>query len=413
MKLLYNIGIDLYAQAIKIAANFNPKAKLFHIGRKGLLNKIKDSVTHSAPIIWVHCSSVGEFEQARPLIEWYKKYMPNYKIVLTFFSPSGYEQYNKYAFVDWVFYLPLDKRSYAKEFIAIVKPTKAIFVKYEFWYNYLTLLKENNIPTYIISAIFRPSQHFFKWYGSFFRQMLDCYTNLFVQDSQSVSLLESVGIRDNVILSGDTRFDRVYEIVSQSKDFPIIEKFSADKLVIVAGSSWEPDEEIIASVSNNFSKIKLIIAPHEVSNTRVEGIKKLFKDKKVLVLTDLEKDDSNVDYKGADVLIVNKYGILSSIYKYGSIAYIGGGFGVGIHNILEAATYSMPVIFGPNYSKFKEARDLLALKGAFTITERTHLYNILNNFLIAPADIKVKGEICGNYVKNNLGATDKIIKNIE
>ncbi len=413
LKILYNIGIDVYAQLVRLASCFNPKAKLFHDGRKGLLKNIKESVNTTSPIIWVHCSSVGEFEQARPVIEWYKSEKPGFKILLTFFSPSGYEQYKKYALADWVFYLPLDKSSNVKEFISIVKPVKAIFVKYEFWYNYLTQLKKNGIPTYIISAIFRPSQHFFKWYGSFFREMLQCYTKLFVQDEQSVSLLKSAGVSQNVILSGDTRFDRVNKIASQSKDLPLIERFSKDRFVVVAGSSWEPDEELIAEVIKNFSKIKLILAPHEVSEQRVEGIKKLFSGKRVLVITDLEKqniDDINFD---ADILIVNKYGILSSIYKYGKVAYVGGGFGVGIHNVLEAATYSVPVIFGPNYSKFKEARDLLKLGGAYTVSDKTQLYNIFNSFVVAPSEIELKGKISGKYVKDNLGATIKIITEIE
>ena len=244
-----------------------------------------------------------------------------------------------------------------KEFLDIVKPSKAIFVKYEFWFNYLTELKKRNIPTYIISAIFRPSQYFFKWYGSFFRQMLNCYSLLFVQDKQSVELLNSIGIKDNVVLSGDTRFDRVNKIASTSKDFPQIEKFTNDKFSIVAGSTWMPDNELLASVVKNFSKIKLIIVPHEISEEGTTKIKTLFNDSNVIVMSELD-DTTPLDvYVKADVLIIDKYGLLSSVYKYASMAYIGGGFGTGIHNTLEAATYSIPVVFGPNYFKIKESID--------------------------------------------------------
>ncbi len=425
MKLLYNIGIRLYLCLTAVVGWFNPKAKLFYNGQKGILKRIREQIDHSHPIIWVHCSSVGEFEQARPLIEWYKKEKREYRILLTFFSPSGYELRKKYEHADWVFYLPIDTSGNARKFLEIVKPVKAIFIKYEFWYNYLRELKRNGIDTYIVAAIFRPTQMFFKWYGGFFRKMLGCYTRFFVQDEQSAELLKSIGISDNVMICGDTRFDRVYEITHNSKTFPVIEKFAEGACTFVAGSSWEPDEKIIAEAMRHFTNVKLIIAPHEIGKERISAVEECFKDYKVLKfssyrerfadisgISELDKDTCR-ELEDANVLIIDCIGILSSIYRYGRFAYIGGGFGVGIHNILEAATYGCPVIFGPNYHKFKEARDLIDLRGATSVRNVTELYSLLKNFVNIPKVLQQKGEICGKYVEANLGATKKVISVIE
>ncbi len=425
MRLLYNIGIRLYLCITAIAGWFNPKAKLFYNGQKGIIARIKQQIEHSQPIIWVHCSSVGEFEQARPIIEWYKKERKEYKILLTFFSPSGYELRKKYEHADWIFYLPIDTTRNARMFIETVKPVKAIFIKYEFWYNYLTQLKKNSIETYIVAAIFRPSQSFFKWYGGFFRKMLGCYTRFFVQDEQSAALLKSIGISDNVMICGDTRFDRVYEITHNSKQFPVIEKFTEGAFTFVTGSSWEPDEKIIAEAMKHFAGMKLVIAPHEIGKERIAAIEECFKEYKAIRFSSYRERFANAasvaeldektcrELEEANVLIIDCIGILSSIYRYGKFAYIGGGFGVGIHNILEAATYGCPVIFGPNYMKFKEARDLIELSGAKSVHNVSELYSLLKTFANVPDVLKQKGEICGKYVQSNLGATKKVIEVIE
>lgn len=417
MRVLYNIGIRTYFGITGIVSRFNPKAKLFYNGQKGLLEKIQQTIDHNAPIIWVHCSSVGEFEQARPIIEWYKSEKSEYKILLTFFSPSGYELRKNYDQADWVFYMPADTTSNAVKFINTVKPVKAIFIKYEFWYNYLRELKRNNIETYIVSAIFRPTQHFFKWYGSFFRKMLKCYTKIFVQDEQSYRLLEGIGVSENVMICGDTRFDRVYKITQNSKEFPAIAEFAKDAFTIVAGSSWGPDEEIISKVMRNFHRTKLVIAPHEIGKERIANVMEIFKGFKIIKFSELNGQELTPDtlkrLHEANVLIIDCIGILSSIYRYGKFAYIGGGFGIGIHNILEAATYGCPVVFGPNYKKFKEANDLISLGGATSIGNSTEFYSLLQTYTNVAAVLKEKGDICGKYVQQNLGSTQKVVSQIE
>ena len=427
MKLLYNLALRFYLFATWIAGLFNPKARLFNKGQKGLLDHIRRSVVTDAPIIWVHCSSVGEFEQSRPIIEWYKKERPHYKILLTFFSPSGYELRKNYPLADWVFYLPLDTTSNARAFLDCVRPVKAIFIKYEFWYNYLNELKNRNIDTYIVSAIFRSSQAFFKPYGGFFRSMLSNYTMLFVQDKHSFDLLAGIGIKENVQICGDTRFDRVYEITGSSASFPLIELFAKDSFTMVAGSPWAPDEEIMAKVLKNFPRTKLVVAPHEIGKERIASVMECFAGYKIVKYSELQESCKNLQDKDisslpdslktlvqqSQVLVIDCIGILSSIYKYGKFAYIGGGFGVGIHNILEAATYGMPVVFGPNYRKFKEANDLLELGGAISIKNATEFYSLFNTFVNISSEIRKRGNISLEYVKSNLGATYKIVSMIE
>lgn len=426
MSFLYNTAINAYGLAINIAGAFNNKAKLFKEGRKGLLEKISAEINHSHPIIWFHCSSVGEFEQARPLIEWYKENRQEYKILLTFFSPSGYEMRKNYPLADWIYYMPLDTASNARKFLDIVQPKKAIFIKYEFWYNFLSQLHKRGVDTYIVSAIFRPDQPFFKPYGKLFRDMLKSFSNLFVQDVQSKELLESIGIHENVTICGDTRFDRVNQITAASKEFPLIERFSRNAFTILAGSTWGPDEEILAATVKNFSKVKLVIAPHEIHKEHIDKICTLFKGYKVLKFSDFDKkftteydsrfsalEQFEQQLEESNVLIIDCLGILSSIYRYGKFAYIGGGFGVGIHNILEAATYGIPVVFGPNYRKFKEAKDLVARGGATPVRAQEEFYSILDNYVKSERTRKDKGKICLGYVQENLGATNKIISIIE
>ncbi|MBO7268999.1 MAG: 3-deoxy-D-manno-octulosonic acid transferase [Bacteroidales bacterium] len=426
MSFLYNIAIGGYGAAINVAGAFNNKARLFKEGRKGLLERMASEVDHSHPIIWFHCSSVGEFEQARPLIEWYKENCSEYRILLTFFSPSGYEMRKNYPLADWIYYMPLDTVSNACRFLDIAKPQKAIFIKYEFWYNFLTQLHKRGISTYIVSAIFREDQPFFKPYGGLFRRMLKSFTALFVQDMQSAQLLESIGLKENVTVCGDTRFDRVNQITAASKEFPAIEIFSRNAFTVLAGSTWGPDEEILAASVKNFSKAKLVIAPHEIHKEHIDKICTQFKGYRIIKFSEFnekfmaaynaggeELAKYEQELQQANVLLIDCLGILSSIYRYGKFAYIGGGFGVGIHNILEAATYGIPVVFGPNYRKFKEARDLIARQGATSVRSQEEFYGLLDNFIKSETIRKERGKVCLNYVKENLGATEKIIGKIE
>ena len=412
LRFLYNIVIGIYGALISFASLFNHKAGLFCKGRKGLMERIAGEISHSKPIIWFHCSSVGEFEQARPLIEWYKENRKEYSILLTFFSPSGYEMRKNYPLADWIYYLPMDTSRNARRFIDTVSPAKAIFIKYEFWYNYLTQLKKKGIETYIVSAIFRKDQVFFKPYGGLFRKMLKSFTALFVQDDLSLQLLKEIGITSNVTICGDTRFDRVNQITAASKEFPAISKFSGNSFTILAGSTWPPDEEILAASVKNFSKVKLVIAPHEIHKEHISKIMEIFKGYNVVKFSDCgEIDDAALQQ--ANVLLIDCMGILSSIYRYGNFAYIGGGFGVGIHNILEAATYGIPVAFGPKYQKFKEARDLVARQGATSVRSQEEFYSLLDKLVKNRNVVEERGKICFNYVQENLGATKKIISIIE
>ena len=412
LSILYNIAIWCYGALIGLVGLFNNKAKLFSRGRKDLLQKIAAEVDHSAPIVWFHCSSVGEFEQARPLIEWYKENSKEYKILLTFFSPSGYEMRKNYPLADWIYYLPVDTASNARKFLDAVQPQKAIFIKYEFWYNYLNQLRKRGIKTYIVSAIFREDQVFFKPWGGLFRKMLSSFTALFVQDELSGRLLESIGIKENVTICGDTRFDRVNQITAQSKEFPAISRFSKDSFTVLAGSTWPPCEEILAATVKNFSKLKLVIAPHEIHKEHIAKILETFKGYKLVKFSDI-KDESDPRLDTANVLLIDCMGILSSIYRYGDFAYIGGGFGVGIHNILEAATYGIPVAFGPKYQKFKEARDLVELQGATSVRNQQEFYALLDKLVKNKPVREERGKVCLDYVKKNLGATEKIISIIE
>ena len=399
-----------------MAGVFNHKAKLFHSGRKGLLQEIAQKIDHSSPIIWFHCSSVGEFEQARPLIEWYKENRKEYRILLTFFSPSGYEMRKNYPLADWIFYMPMDTASNAKKFLDIVKPQKAIFIKYDFWYNFISELGNRGIQTYIVSAIFRPDQPFFKPYGALFRKMLKSYSAIFVQDENSRALLESINLKENVIVCGDTRFDRVNQITASSRQFPVIEEFSKNSFTVLAGSTWAPDEEILAATAKEFPNVKLVIAPHEIHQEHIDKICALFKEYNIIKFSqcrDTAIEDIQQMLQKANVLIVDCLGILSSIYRYGKFAYIGGGFGAGIHNILEAATYGIPVAFGPKYHKFKEARDLIARKGATSIKSQEEFHALLNGYVKENGARQEHGNICLEYVKENLGATEKIIGRIE
>ena len=355
------------ATFIFLASPFNKKIRQWVRGRKGWRRILKDKVKPGDKIIWVHCASLGEFEQGRPIIEKLKERTPEYKILLTFFSPSGYEIRKNWPLADYICYLPADTLLNAVQFIDIVNPSTALFIKYEFWNNYLSALYNRKIPFYLVSGIFRPEQHFFKWYGGFFRSILKKFTYIFVQDSISVDLLKKIGII-NVSYAGDTRFDRVNQIARETKNLPVVERFKGSERIFLAGSSWRPDEEIISGYINSFpGRMKWIFAPHKVDKNNIERLEKLLKVKVV------KYSDSPESFTDARVLIIDNIGILSSAYKYADVAEVGGGFGEGIHNILEPSCWGIPVLFGPNNTKFREANDLISAKGAFTRRVRPNL----------------------------------------
>lgn len=401
MKILYSTGIYIYGAFIFLASLFNEKARLLRKGQNQAFALLKEKVEPNAHYVWFHAASLGEFEQGRPVIEQLKKNKPDTKILLTFFSPSGYEIRKNYAGADIVSYLPLDTPNNASRLIKLINPSKAIFIKYEFWPNYLMALQAANVPVFSISAIFRPEQIFFKGYGKWYKNLLVTFQHIFVQDKFSLDLLEKHELR-NASVCGDTRFDRVYDLFTQAKQLPLIEEFvKGGEKVIVAGSTWLKDEELLVRYFKLHPSVKLILVPHEVHYSHITELSKLLDGKFVRYS---EATAENV--KATTCLVVDVIGILSSIYRYANVAYIGGGFGVGIHNTLEAAVYNLPVVFGPNYKKFREARELIAVGGAFSISN----YVILE----AQLDMLLKdnraGKIAGEYVKKNTGATSQICK---
>jgi 3-deoxy-D-manno-octulosonic-acid transferase len=406
MRFFYNISIFFYYLAIRIASLFNPKALLWLKGRKNVFDRIESAIrtSESKQLIWFHCASLGEFEQGRPLMEKLKKQNPSVKIILTFFSPSGYEIRKNYSGADHIFYLPMDTPSNAKKFIEIVKPEKVFFVKYEFWFNYLNELKRKNIPTYLVSGIFRDDHYFFKNTGVWFRKQLVAFSHFYVQDEKSLTLLNSVGYT-NVTWAGDTRFDRVFEFASNVKQIDLVKQFAADKKVLIVGSSWKEDEEIISSFK--LDHFKLILAPHEIDKAHLDSIIGRFSAVSVL----LYSNATELNIKDAKVLVIDNIGMLSSLYQYGTIAFIGGGFGKGIHNILEAATFGLPVIFGPNYKKFTEAKELIKFGGAFSIK---HVFEFEKTVQLLSDEqvLKTASMISKMYVKSRVGATDRILSEV-
>ena len=406
MKLLYNVGILIFSALAYIISPFNSKASLWVNGRKKWAEKIADKIKPGDRVIWMHCASLGEFEQGRPVIEAIKKELPEFKIMLTFFSPSGYEIRKNYDKADCISYLPADSLQNASKFIDLVRPEIVIFVKYEFWNNYISELYKKKTPLYLISGIFRPEQHFFSWYGSFFRKMLMKFEKIFVQNQQSLDLLLSIGIT-KVSLAGDTRFDRVMQIAGSARDIPVLEQFRGSEKLFLAGSSWKPDEEIIAEYINRFpDKMKWVFAPHEIDKSNIDRIENLFQVK--CVRFSAFRDDS----ANARVLIIDNIGMLSSAYRYAYIAAIGGGFGKGIHNILEPACWGIPIIFGPNHKKFREAVDLINEGGAKSFRTFDDFQKILDNWLTDKEKYSFSVEVAGEYVRRNTGATDTIMKEI-
>jgi 3-deoxy-D-manno-octulosonic-acid transferase len=403
MSIIYNCIVLVATFFISVIALFQKKMKLFIVGRKESFQKLsglkKDDKT-----IWIHVASLGEFEQGRPIIENIKKAHPTYKIVLTFFSPSGYEIQKNYELADVVCYLPMDTRKNAQRFLELVRPAMAIFVKYEFWPNYLRGLKQRNIPTILVSGIFRKNQIFFKPFGSFMRKSLQAFNHFFVQDESSEKLLQSINY-SNVSISGDTRFDRVYEILNQDNELDFISEFKNNQYTIVAGSTWKEDEELLMSYINNSKDEKFIIAPHNINAEDIQKLKK-----SITKTTVLYSDKENKPLSEFDVFIIDTIGILTKIYAASDVAYVGGGLTKnGVHNVLEPATFGVPIVIGPEYKKYKEVVDLVDLDGCKVITNQQEFSN---TFLQLKSDQNYRnqlGEINQSYIKNNIGATEKII----
>jgi 3-deoxy-D-manno-octulosonic-acid transferase len=405
MRLLYNFAIWLYTSSISVAAIFSSKAALWVRGRRGLWKQLQSKISQDDPWIWMHCASLGEFEQGRPLLEKIKNEAPHLKILLTFFSPSGYQIRKNYPGADLVTYLPADYSSNARKFLDITKPCMAIFVKYEFWFNYLNELHSRKIPTFLVSGIFRPQQHFFKFYGSFFRKRLHAFTHFYLQNEASVYLLQQIGFQ-NVTLSGDTRFDRVIHQARHFEELPEIKSFAADHKVIVGGSVWPADLKIILPFIEKHTDLKFILVPHEPEHGLVLRLKNQIGTGAILwsELTDAKPENYRV-------LIIDTIGLLSRLYYYCHVAYIGGGFGAGIHNILEAAVYGKPVVFGPNYQKFTEAVELIKSGGALSVKSKEEFEQAIGYFL-QPQNQEEAKQICRQYVSRKSGATSIIVSDL-
>lgn len=406
---MYNFIIGLYAFIVYIISPFHRKARLIVKGHSDVFKKLKAEIDPNANYIWLHAASLGEFEQGRPIIENIKENYPSYKILLTFFSPSGYEVRKDYELADIICYLPFDRKSNVKRFLNLANPHMAIFIKYEFWYNYVNQLHKRNIPIYMVSAIFRPNQIFFRWYGKLYQKMLHFYTYICVQDDNSKQLLNNIGVT-NVEVCGDTRFDRVLDIKNRSKALPLAEAFSKNEkgekqLTLVAGSSWPKDEDIFVTYFNKKSDLKLIIAPHEIHEAHISYIESILKRPSIRYS---KATPENIQHY--DCLIIDSYGLLSSLYRYGEIAYVGGGFGVGIHNILEAAVYGIPVFFGPNFKKFREAHQIIEEGGGYPIQDEETFSSLMDEFLEYPHVLSSAGDLAGKYVENNAGVVDKVMQ---
>nr|WP_153086848.1 glycosyltransferase N-terminal domain-containing protein [Segatella copri] len=419
--MIYNIVIYFVLWGIAIASLFNEKVRKMWRGEREAFKILKQKVDPNAKYIWFHAASLGEFEQGRPLMERIRKDYPQYKILLTFYSPSGYEVRKNYEGADIICYMPVDTRLNAIRFLRLVRPVMAFFIKYEFWSNFLHILKHRNIPTYSVSSIFREDQVFFKWYGRSYAGVLKCFTRFFVQNEESKRLLDGIGITA-VDVVGDTRFDRVLQIKEAAKQLPICEAFRTgvassqsadvphhDFKVFVAGSSWPPDENIFIPFFNEHKDWRLLIAPHVIAEEHLKLILSLIKGKKVVRYTQTTPEEA----AEADVLIIDCFGLLSSMYNYGDVAYIGGGFGVGIHNTLEAAVWNMPVIFGPNNKKFQEAQGLLKSDGGFEINTYEDFSGLMSSLMNDETFLKQAGDKAGAFVAHLAGATDKVLASVK
>ena len=417
--MIYNLVIYMYLLGVAIYSRFNEKVRKMWRGEREAFKILREKVDPNAKYVWFHAASLGEFEQGRPLMEQLRKDHPEYKILLTFFSPSGYEVRKNYEGADIITYLPLDTITNARRFLRTVRPVMAFFIKYEFWYNYMHILKHRNVPVYSVSSIFREDQVFFKWYGRQYGRVLNCFTHFFVQNEISKELLAKIGITNTTVV-GDTRFDRVLQIKEAAKQLPVVEAFLASSpserdgvRCFVAGSSWPPDEEIFIKYFNEHKNWKLIIAPHVIGEDHLKQIEKLLEGRKVIRYTEAESQLStlNCQLSTADVLIINCFGLLSSIYHYGQVAYVGGGFGVGIHNLLEAAVWDVPVFFGPNNQKFQEAQGL-KLSGGFEINNYEEFAAQMDCFAADDDYLQEQGRKAGHFVKGQSGATQKVLSSV-
>lgn len=411
MVFLYDFGLLLYTLFVRIASIKNKKAKKWLDGRKNLFDHITNSVNLGQKCTWFHFASLGEFEQGRPVLEHLKKLRPESPLIITFFSPSGYEIRKDYPIAAHVFYLPLDTSRNAEHFIRLINPQVAVFTKYEYWYHYFKILKRNDIPLFMISTIFRRNQVFFKWYGNLHRDILNCVTHFFVQNEKSRSLLGEIGF-NNATVSGDTRFDRVYEHAQAARRLDLVEAFAAGYRVVIGGSTWPQDEDLLARLALDFPNVKFIVAPHEIQQAKIEGIEQAFPSTvRYSELTQVTKEQVAAKAANEQVLIIDNIGMLSSLYQYGQVAYIGGGFGAGIHNTLEAAAFGLPVIFGPKYQKFQEAKDLLSAGGGFAISSYSELKATYED-LQAGKNMERAGDAARSYVSRNTGATKIILEKL-
>lgn len=410
-RILYTVAILVYSAAIRFAGLFGGKAKLWTAGRKGIFNKLENAMagleSGRSPLVWFHVSSLGEFEQGRPVMEGLKQQRPGLRIILTFFSPSGYEIRKDYPVADFVFYLPPDTPGNVARFLDCVRPDAAFFVKYDFWFNYMDGLCRRGIPLYVISALFRPGQYFFRWYGGWARKHLRCVARFFVQDDTSGALLGQAGIHQFQV-TGDTRFDRVVAIAAGSEPMPVVGQFSAGLPLLVAGSTWEPDEEILYPLIREMNThVKFIIAPHDTGAARIRQIRE-----RLGVPSVCYSEAAGRDVSAFPVMIIDSVGLLANIYRYAFAAYIGGGFGGGIHNIQEPVTFGVPVFFGPNHEKFREAVDLVALSGAFCVTDTGSLGRGFLSLLEHPGNHGAAAAVCRKYVTGHAGATGRILESL-
>ena len=407
MVLLYNLILFFYHRAVGIYALFNEKASRWVKGRKGIIERLRTEISADDKIIWFHCASLGEFEQGRPIIERIKTDFPQYKVLISFYSPSGYEVRKNYESADFVCYLPKDTANNAKEFVDVVNPEMVFFVKYEFWYHHLNAVNQKRIPLYCVPARFNSDQVFFKWYGSFFVEILKMFTHIFVQDDESKEKIAELGV-EAVSVAGDTRFDRVSANSTESLDFPILDRFQARDKLLVAGSTWKEDEECLVQLINEGKyDLKYVIAPHEISEENIARLQRQ------LLVESVRYSQANAeDMDKYNVLIIDNVGMLSSLYRYASIVYIGGAFGTGLHNILEPAVYGNPVLFGPDYEKFKEAGELISEGGAFSISNFADLNRMVRFILSDPFVLKIAAEVSKTYVSKNTGATNRIMGSI-
>ena len=422
---MYNIIIYIYQLGVIIASLFNEKVRKMWRGEREAIRILKEKVDPNARYVWFHAASLGEFEQGRPLMEQLRRDHPEYKILLTFLSPSGYEVRKNYEGADIICYLPLDTITNARRFLRTIRPVMAFFIKYEFWYNYLHILSHRGVPVYSVSSIFRPGQVFFRWYGRQYSHVLKCFTRFYVQNEVSCELLATLGITD-VTVVGDTRFDRVLQIKEAAKQLPVVEAFCQEQTanspkpkVFIAGSSWQPDEEIFIPFFNEHKDWKLIIAPHVIGEEHLQQIEKLLAGRKVVRYTQMSAEANSSLFtlhsslQDANVLIIDCFGLLSSIYGYADVTYVGGGFGVGIHNTLEAAVWDVPVIFGPNNERFQEAQGLKACGGGQEIHNADDFQRIMQRFIDDPEAIAEAGRQSGKFVEQMTGATRKILSDIK